>query len=122
MPVVPNRAALFIQPQGEIVEQLSSDPIRRAFDEASGQGEPQTLLWDLTDSIRAAASDDRIHVIVLQLDYFDGAGQPTLAEVATALSEFRASGKKVVAHAGNYSQAQFYLAAHGRRGLPRPDG
>ena len=89
-------------PQGEIVEQLASDPIRRAFDEASGQGQTQTLLWDLTESIRAAASDGRVKAILLQLDNMDSAGQPTLEEVAAALRAFRATGKKVVAHGTSF--------------------
>jgi protease IV len=111
LPRLPNSAALVIQPYGEIVEQLASDPIRRAFDEASGQGETQTLLWDLTDAINAAAKDNRVKALVLQLDYMSGAGQPTLEEVARALKAFRATGKKVVAHATSYTQAQYYLAA-----------
>jgi protease-4 len=111
VPSLPQTAALFLQPQGEIVEQLASDPIRRAFDEASGQGVTQTLLWDLTEAIESAATDDRIKVLVLQLDYFEGAGQPTLTEIAAKLKQFRATGKKVVAYAGSYSQASFFLAA-----------
>ena len=36
IPIVPRIAALVIAPEGELVEQLSSDPVRRAFGEASG--------------------------------------------------------------------------------------
>ena len=111
VPYVPVKAALYLEPQGAIVEELASDPIRRAFDEASGRGENQTLLWDLTESIRAAADDRRIHAIVMRLDGMEGAGQPTLSEIASALQTFRASGKKVVAWSTGYDQAQFYLAA-----------
>ncbi len=111
VPRVPSKAALFIQPQGEIVEQLASDPIQRAFDEASGRGQTQTLLWDLTESIRAAANDDRVEAIVLRLDHMGGAGQPTLTEIANALQEFRATGKKVIAWSNSYNQAQYFLAA-----------
>lgn len=111
IPKLPHKAALVIQPQGQIVEQLSSEPIQRAFDEASGQGESQTLLWDLTDTINAAAKDERVQALVLELDDMDGAGQPTLEEIAAALRTFRETGKKIVAHASNYSQSQYYLAA-----------
>jgi protease IV len=112
IPKLPSKAALVIHPQGQIVEQLASDPIQRAFDEASGQGQSQTLLWDLTEAITAAAKDDRVSALVLELDDMDGAGQPTLTEVAAAIRKFRDAGKKVVAHASNYSQSQYYLAAH----------
>ncbi|MEO7775651.1 MAG: signal peptide peptidase SppA [Steroidobacteraceae bacterium] len=111
IPHLPAKAALVIRPEGQIVEQLSSDPVQRAFDEASGQGESQTLLWDLLDAIRAAAADKRVEAMVLQLDDFDGAGQPTLEEVAVALREFRAAKKKIIAQASSYTQAQYYLAA-----------
>ncbi|HMA10419.1 MAG TPA: signal peptide peptidase SppA, partial [Steroidobacteraceae bacterium] len=111
LPRVPARAALVIQPVGEIVEQRSGDPLQIAFNEARGQRQTETLLWDLTESIRAAAKDSRIRAIVLQLDDFTRAGQPTLEEVATALREFRAAGKKIIAHGASFSQAQYYLAA-----------
>jgi protease-4 len=111
VPRLPADAVLYIAPRGEIVEQLASDPIRRAFDEASGQGQTQTLLWDLTESITAAATDTRVKAILLQLDDMDGAGQPTLEEVAAALRTFRAAGKKVVAQGTSFNQARYYLAA-----------
>ena len=111
IPSLPSSAALVIHPEGQIVEELASDPLQRAFNEASGQGQPQTLLWDLTDSIRHAATDKRVAALVLELEDMDGAGQPTLEELGAALRTFRGSGKKVIAHSSSYSQAQYYLAA-----------
>jgi protease IV len=112
IPVIPGKAALVIAPEGEIVEQLAGDPIERAIEEARGQGRAETLLWDLTDAVRAAAKDERIPVLVLDLEYFLGAGQPTLEELARAVDEFRASGKKVIAYGSIFLQDQYYLAAH----------
>jgi protease IV len=111
IPHLPAKAALVIHPQGRIVEQLASDPIERAFSQASGRGEIQTLLWDVTEAIDAAAKDKRVQALVLELDDMQGAGQPALEEIAAALGRFRAAGKKVVAQATTYSQAQYYLAA-----------
>ena len=111
LPHLPAKAALFIQPVGRIVEQRSGDPLQIAFNEARGERQTETLLWDLTESIRAAAKDSRIPAIVLQLDQFTGAGQPTLEEVASAMREFRATGKKIIAHGSSFSQSQYYLAA-----------
>jgi protease IV len=110
-PNVPAKAALLIAPEGEIVEQLSGDAIQRAVQEARGQGRPETLLWDLTDSIRTAAKDKRIPVIAIDLEKFDGAGLPVLEELAKALHEFRASGKKVIAYGTELTQEKYYLAA-----------
>jgi protease IV len=111
IPKVPSRAALVIAPEGQIVDQLSGDPIERAITQARGQGKNETLLWDLTDSIRAAAKDSRIPVMVIDTEFMSGAGQPTLEELARAIREFRASGKKVIAYGTAFDKAQYYVAA-----------
>jgi protease-4 len=111
LPHLPAKAALVIQPVGQIVEQRSGDPLEIAFNEARGQRQTETLLWDITETLRAAAKDSRIPAIVLQLDDFTGAGQPTLEEVAAAMREFRAAGKKIIAYGSSFSQSQYYLAA-----------
>ncbi|HWL63935.1 MAG TPA: signal peptide peptidase SppA [Steroidobacteraceae bacterium] len=112
VPQLPARGALLIQPYGEIVEQRTGDPLTIAFNEARGAGQSETLLWDLTDAIRAAAGDDRVAAIALQLDYLTGAGQPTLEEVTAAMREFRASGKKIIAWGTSLTRARYYVAAH----------
>ncbi|MDQ2641929.1 MAG: signal peptide peptidase SppA, partial [Pseudomonadota bacterium] len=53
VPKLPASGALLIQPYGEIVEQRTGDPLTIAFNEARGAGQSETLLWDLTDAIRA---------------------------------------------------------------------
>ncbi len=111
IPTVPSKAALVVAPEGEVVDQLSGDPIERAISQARGQGRNETLVWDLVDAIRAAAKDKRIPVIVIDTEKFTGAGQPTLEELARALREFRATGKKVIAYGTTLEQAQYYLAS-----------
>jgi protease-4 len=110
-PRVPEKAALLVRPSGELVEQLSGEPIERAFAEAQGEGAPQTLLWDLTTAIRAAATDPRIVVLVLDTDEMSSSGQVKLEELAAAIADFRRSGKKVIAHGTYFLQSQYYLAA-----------
>src|SRR5512140_1942024 len=63
LPSVPAKAALLVAPEGNLVEQMSGDPLERAIQEARGQGRPESLLWDLVGSIRAAAKDKRIAVL-----------------------------------------------------------
>ena len=111
VPRIPAKAALLVAPEGELVEQLSGEPLERALEEARGEGHVATLLWDLTDSIHAAASDARIQAVALDLEKFDSATQPTLEELALALREFRASGKKVIAYGAELTQQRYYLAA-----------
>ncbi len=111
IPIVPHSAALVVAPEGELVEQLSSDPVRRAFGEASGGPAPETLLRDVTDAILAAKTDTRIKLIVLDLGLLDSSGLSKLQEVGAALREFRAAGKRVVTAADSLDQTQYYLAA-----------
>jgi protease-4 len=111
IPIVPRSAALVIAPQGELVEQLSGDSVRRAFGEASGGPDPETLLRDVTDAIAAAKTDSRIKLIVLDLDELGASGLSKLQEIGAALRDFRVSGKRVIAIGDSFSQAQYYLAA-----------
>lgn len=111
IPIVPHRAALLLNLQGTIVEQLSGDPLQRAFGRATGNGEPETRLRDVLDALKAAAEDDRIELVVLDLGEMSGAGLSKLQEIGSALRAFRASGKKVIAMGDGYDQAQYYLAA-----------
>ena len=111
VPIVPHSAALVIAPEGELVEQLSSDPVRRAYGEASGGPAPETLLRDVTDAIAAAKSDARIKLIVLDLGSMSGSGLSKLQEIGAALRDFRTAGKRVVVGADSLDQSQYYLAA-----------
>src|ERR1700685_1269791 len=74
IPIVPHTAALVIAPEGELVEQLASDPVRRAFGQASGGPAPETLLRDVIDAIGSAKSDSRIKLIVLDLGNLSSSG------------------------------------------------
>ena len=76
-----------IAPQGELVEQVSGDPVRRAFGEASGGPAPETLLRDVTDAIAAAKTDSRIKLIVLDLDEMEPSGLSKLQEIMAALRD-----------------------------------
>ncbi|HEX8758363.1 MAG TPA: signal peptide peptidase SppA, partial [Steroidobacteraceae bacterium] len=122
MPGVPDRTALVVQPQGRLVEQLSGDPVQRAIENAQGRQRQQTLLWDLVEAIRGAATDNRIRVLVLDLDEMEGAGQPMLEELASAIGKFRASGKPVIAYGTTYDQDQYYLAAQADKVYLDPTG
>ncbi len=121
-PGVPDRTALVVRPQGRLVEQLSGDPVQRAIENARGEQREETLLWDLVEAVRGAATDKRIRVLVLDLDEMQGAGQPMLEELARAIHKFRASGKPVIAYGTAYDQEQFYLAAQADKVYLDPTG
>ena len=119
---VPDQAALVVRPEGRLVEQLSGDPVQRAIQSTQGEERQETLLWDLVDAIRGAATDKRIRVLVLDLDRMEGAGQPMLEELTRAIGKFRASGKLVVAYGTAFDQDQYYLAAQADKVYLDPTG
>ena len=121
-PSVPQRAALVVQPEGRLVEQLSGDAVERAIENAQGEGPQQTLLWSLVDAIRAGAKDDRIRVLVLDLDEMGHAGLPELEELASAIHTFRASGKPVIVYGASFDKDQYYLAAQASQIYLDPTG
>jgi protease-4 len=112
IPIVPGNAALLLNPQGRIVEQLSGDPFEQAFTRATSATAPETLLRDILDALEAAATDKRIKLVVLDLQHMEGAGLSKLQEIGAAMEKFRASGKKIIAVADYYDQGAYYLAAH----------
>lgn len=120
--VLPDKAALYLQPYGFLVEQLEGDPYERAIAQLMGDGRPQTLVQDVVDALEYARDDDRIEVVYLELGSVLGAGMDKLRRIADALLEFRASGKTVVASADFLSQPGYYLAAHADEVYLHPHG
>ena len=112
MPVLGDKAALIIDPEGTLVEQLAGDPLDRAISEAYVQGRAETLLRDLVDSIHAAKNDRRIQALVLDLQHMNGGGLAKLEELSAAVRDFRSSGKPVIAMGDSYDQSQYYVAAN----------
>ncbi len=111
IPIVPRSAALVIAPEGELVEQLSSDPLRRAFGQASGRPCAGDPAQGRDRRHQAAKSDSRIKLIVLDLGNLSASGLSKLQEIGAALRDFRAAGKRVVVAADSLDQTQYYLAA-----------
>jgi protease-4 len=111
IPMVPHSGALVVAPEGELVEQLSTDPVRRAFGEASGGPAPETLLKDVIDAIGTAKGDPRIKVLVLDVGRLAPSGLSKLQEVGAAIRDFRAGGKRVIVAADSLDQTQYYIAA-----------
>lgn len=111
LPIIPGSAALELAPLGRIVEEESGDPLDRALADVTGEDEQETSLRDLIDVVDHARDDERIRVLVLDLDGLDRAGLPALQDLARSIRWFRESGKKVYAHGLMFTQRQYYLAA-----------
>ncbi|MGB5246399.1 MAG: signal peptide peptidase SppA, partial [Woeseia sp.] len=121
-PQIPKSAALLIQPQGALVEQLEGDPFERGFAELVGEAPVQTLVQDVIDGLRFAADDKSITTVVLDLRGFGGAGMSSLHRVAAAMVEFRQSEKAIIAHGDYFSQGGYFLAAHADEVYMHPQG
>ena len=119
---VPSVAALRIAPQGNLVDQLSGDPLQRALARAQGQQISETLLRDVIDAIRAARDDDRIKALVLEPDRMTGAGLSKLEEVAAEIARFKESGKPVIAVGDAFTRDQYFLAAQADKVYLNPMG
>ena len=107
---IPDSAALIIAPGGELVEQLEGEALDRALLEME-DGPSQTVVRDVVDSLAYAAKDERIKAVVLLPDMLAGGGLSKQQTIAAAVAKFRQSGKRVIAMADNYDQAQYYFAS-----------
>ena len=121
-PIIAERSALEIRPMGYLVEQHEGDPFDRAKMELFGDPPPQTVVQDIVDALEYAKSDDRIEVVYFELSSLYGGGLSKLQRIADAISDFRDSGKLVIASGDFYSQGGYYLAAHADEVYMHPDG
>lgn len=119
---LPHRAALLLNPVGTIVEQRSYvDPLQLLLGEQAPQ-EREVLLRDVIDSIRLARDDDRISVLVMELDQVFGVGVSKTREISRALQKFRESGKPIIASGDSFTQSQYQLAAQADTVIMHPLG
>ncbi len=111
---VPKKTALVLNLVGDVVEQKREvDPMEAFLSEAMEQKEdkPEVLLSDIIDVIGKAKKDDRVAILVLQLQGLNKAGLTKLQDIAVALEDFKSSGKQIIALGDQFSQDQYYLAS-----------
>ncbi|UVO54884.1 signal peptide peptidase SppA [Sphingomonas sp. SUN039] len=101
--------ALVMELKGSIVEQPASISPTEAL--TGGSQMKQYRLRDIIAALDAAATDDRVKTVVLDLDGFTGGGQVALGDVGAALDKVKAK-KPVLAFATGYSDDAYQLAAH----------
>jgi len=112
---VPERTALVLNLVGDLVEQKHElspmDAFLRDFLDKK-EDKPEVLLANVLDVITKAKTDDRVQVLVLQLQGLRSVGLTKLQDVGGALIDFKTSGKKIIALGDQYTQDQYYLASH----------
>ena len=107
-------SALVLNISGDVVEQKHEiDPIDAFVSEALEQPDtaPEVLLADIIAVIKHAENNNNISMIVLDLKNMSGSGITKLSDIAQAITQFKSSGKKVIAVGEQYSQNQYYLAS-----------
>jgi protease-4 len=118
--------ALLVDLSGVVIDQPSvNNRVRQWGREllgASSNRLQENSLFDLVDTIRKAKDDKNITGMVLQLNDFAGADQPSLQYIGKALREFRDSGKPIYAIGDSYNQTQYYLASYANKIYLSPQG
>jgi len=121
-PLVPQKAALVVQPVGPLVDQLDGNAYDRALAELIDGGPPQTLVQDIIDALAFAKTDDRVSAVHLELSGMSGGGLSKLRRIGAAIDDFKESGKPVIASADYFSQSSYHLAAHADELYMHPEG
>lgn len=119
---VQEKTALVLNLEGNLVEQFTTDPISRALEEATGDGQKEIRLRDLLTVLKAAKTDKNIDRILLKTDGLSVSGFAALRDVAAALRDFKSGGKQIIAYGVNMDQKQYYLAAQADKIYIDPEG
>lgn len=122
----PVRGALLVNISGSVVDNLAdNDKLnslgRRLLGVRSDRLQENSLFY-IVESIRRARNDDNITGLVLDLNNFTGADQPSLQYIGKALNEFSNTGKPIYAISDSYSQSQYYLASFANKIWLSPKG
>ena len=118
---VPAEGALYLAPQGYLVDQRTYiDPLNQIFT-PPGQGDSETLVRDVVEAIDTAADDNRITHLLIDTDYMLGGSMSKLEEIGLALKRFKDQ-KPIIAVGDSFSASQYYLAAHADEIMLNPMG
>ena len=102
--------ALVVRLDGQVVEQPEEKDPFAGFN--GGEVMDQHRMRDVVRALDASIKDDRVKVVVLDLDRFAGGYPAVVSEVANAVGRVRASGKKVLAYATAYTDSSYLIAAN----------
>lgn len=103
--------ALYVPIEGPVVEEKTRISPTQVL--LNGEAPAKEIrLRDLVRGIEAAAGDDRIKAVVLDLDHFGGARQVALERVGAAMDKVRTAKKPVLVRATLYRDGAYLLAAH----------
>lgn len=110
-PAEVREGALYLPLDGRIVEEKSKVEFTAML--LSGQApDGEFLTRDLVRAIEAAAGDERIKAVAIDLENFGGGGRVSLQRIGAAMDRVRAAKKPVLVRAPIYTDGRMLLAAH----------
>ena len=106
-PTIRNNSALIIQPAGLIVEQNVvptnwQDALFRDSSDATIE------IGQILHAIKIAGTDEKIKMIVLNLDDLGGVSLAQAKRIVRALKSFKETGKKVISYGNIFQQNQYH--------------
>jgi len=122
LPPMADKSALYLAPTGILVDQKSYIYPMDALLGNPAMSSPETLVKDIIEAVDTAAKDNRITHLLLDTDHLEAAGIAKLDEISHALIRFKQTNKPIIAVADNFSQSQYFLAAHADQILLNPMG
>lgn len=106
---------------GALVDRSEDNPLL-LMAQAFGQDEEKVIgLDDVLANINKAKNDENIVGIYLKGGELFG-GMASIKEIRDALSDFKKTGKFIIAYADNYMQSNYYLASVADKILMNPQG
>ena len=114
---IQENSILYLNLEGLLSERVEENPIM----DLMGEKFASYGLDDILSSIQKAKDNENIKGIYLQPNVFI-AEYPSLEEIRKALSDFKESGKFIVAYADQYTQEMYYLASVADKIIVNPQG
>ena len=117
-PPVKDNSILRINLKGILPEQTEENPLAMFM---GGNKESLPGLQTLTEAIRKAGENEHIKGIYIE-DAMLAANPATLQELRQALTDFKKSGKFIIAYSDNYSQSGYYICSVADKVMVNPEG
>ncbi|MEE4153467.1 MAG: signal peptide peptidase SppA [Erythrobacter sp.] len=110
-PALVREGALHIDMTGFVVEEARAiEPLALLLSRQPPA--PELVAREIVRGLDAAASDDRIKAVVMDMSAFAGGGQVHLQEIAEAMERVRRAEKPVLTYALGYGDDHMHLASH----------
>lgn len=106
---IKDQSILHLVLNNDIVERSSDNPFKN-FDIMNLDQEKQPGLTEIVALIHAAATDEKIKAIYLDIDEISG-GLASIEEIRNALIDFKKSKKTIYSYSEVYTQKAYYLAS-----------